>query len=65
MDTAREKASRFVREAEQRRDEQARIVAALTGPPEVLAFAERVLKEMEHTFQMARLHESYLLFLDE
>ena len=65
QDTARQRASQFIREAEQRRDEQARIVAGLAGPPEVLAFAERVLKEMESTLAMARLHESYLQFMDE
>ena len=63
--TARQSASQFIREAERRRDEQARIVAGLVGPPEVLAFAERILKEMENTLEMARLHESYLHLLDD
>jgi hypothetical protein len=41
------------------------VVAELIGSPGILTFAERVLKEIEHSLQVARLHENYLQFLDE
>lgn len=58
-------ATEAVRQAERRRDEQARIVSEMVGPPSEVAFAERVLAEMNHTLDMARVYQSILEGMDD
>jgi hypothetical protein len=60
QDDAFTRAARFVVEAEQRRDQQARVVAELRDGPEATAFAKRLLDEMEVTLRLARLYLNYL-----
>ena len=53
-------AGQLVSEAEQRREQQVRLIAELAGNPDDLVYAERVLREIETTLEVARTHRAIL-----